>query len=242
MFIKIAVQTIPPLSLAFGRVALAAIVVAVYSKLMGDRLPRDRATWMAAAVVGFIGNALPYSLIHWGERFVDSSLTAILMGVMPVAVALMAHFATQSDPLTARRGLGIAVGFLGLVVLIGWEALGGLGSQIVAQLAIVAAALSYSVTTIFVRRVPHLSGRPMALATLIWGGDHAVAVCFGGRRPVFIVSRLVRLGFAADVRNLFYWHRYADVFSADPLPGSHHIFTNQLSDSYSWRGLGGVDT
>jgi drug/metabolite transporter (DMT)-like permease len=212
MFIKVAVQTITPVTLSFGRVALAAIVLTIYSFVRGDALPRDRRTWMAACVVALVGNALPFSLIHWGERFVDSSLTAILMGVMPVAVALMAHFATESDPLTGRRAMGIAIGFFGLVVLIGWDALGGLGTATLAQVAIIAAALSYGVTTMFVRRVTHLTGRPMAMATLMCGAAILLPPAFVFEQPLSLspdwgsLGSLLMLGiFSTGIATLLYF-------------------------------------
>ena len=212
MFIKVAVQTITPITLSFSRVALAALVLAVYGLVRGNALPKDGKTWLAACVVGFLGNALPFSLIHWGEQYVDSSLTAILMGVMPVAVAMMAHFATDSDPLTKRRALGIAVGFFGLIVLIGWEALGGIGAAILAQVAISSAALSYAVTTIFVRRVTHLTGHTMAVATLICGSLILMPVAFTFEQPLALspdwpsLLSLVMLGvFSTGIATLMYF-------------------------------------
>jgi drug/metabolite transporter (DMT)-like permease len=212
MFIKVAVQTITPVTLSFGRLALAAIVLTIYSFARGDALPRDRRTWIAACVIALIGNALPFSLIHWGERFVDSSLTAILMGVMPLAVALMAHFATESDPLTGRRAMGIAIGFFGLVVLIGREALDGLDTAALAQVAIIAAALSYAVTTIFVRRVTHLTGRPMAMATLICGAAILLPLAFAFEQPLSLspdsgaLGSLLMLGiFSTGIATLMYF-------------------------------------
>lgn len=212
MLIKVAVKTITPITLSFGRVALAALVLAAYGLLRGNLLPRDWKTWLAACVVGFVGNALPFSLIHWGEQYVDSSLTAILMGVMPVAVALMAHFITESDPLTGRRTLGISIGFFGLIVLIGWEALDGIGATIFAQIAIVSAALSYSVTTIFVRRVTHLTGRPMAVATLVCGSMMLLPLALVAEQPLdlspdwpSLLSLLVLGVFSTGIATLMYF-------------------------------------
>ena len=212
MFIKVAVDTLTPLTLTFARIALAALVLAAYSIYRGDRLPADRNTWIAACIVGLLGNVLPFTLIHWGEQYVDSGLTAILMGVMPVAVALMAHFATDSDPLTGRRALGIAIGFAGLVVLVGLEAVDGFGAAIVAQAAIMSAALSYSVTTIFVRRVASLTGRPMAVATVICGALIMLPLAFTLERPLSLspdwrsIGSLIMLGvFSTGIATLLYF-------------------------------------
>lgn len=212
MFIKVAVQTISPITLSFGRVALAALVVGVYVIVRGDGLPRDARTWLAACMIGLIGNALPFSLIHWGEQTVDSGLAAVLMGVMPVAVALMAHFAADSDKLTPSRALGIGIGFMGLVVLVGWEALGGVGSAIAAQLALISAALSYAVTTIVVRRVSHLTGGPMAVATLVCGAAMLLPLALLFESPLMLqpdwpsLFSLVTLGvLSTGVATLMYF-------------------------------------
>lgn len=212
MFIKVAVNSLTPLTLTFGRIVLGAIVLVTYSFYRGDKLPRDRATWLAAGAVGLMGNVLPFTLIHWGEQYVDSSMTAILMGVMPVAVALMAHFATRSDPLTGRRALGIAIGFTGLIVLVGLEALHGLGTAIVAQVAIMSAALSYAVTTIFVKRVSHLTGRPMAVATVISGAVIMLPLALIYEQPFSLnpdwqsIGSLVMLGvFSTGIATLMYF-------------------------------------
>lgn len=212
MFIKIAVSTLTPLTLTFARIALAAIVLAAYSLYRGDKLPRDRETWTAACIVGLLGNVIPFTLIHWGEQYVDSGLTAILMGVMPVAVALMAHFAIDSDPLNGRRAAGIAIGFTGLLVLVGLEALGGLGAAIVAQVAIMSAALSYAVTTIFVRRISRLTGRPMAVATLICGATIMLPAALIFEQPLELTpdwqstGSLIMLGvFSTGVATLMYF-------------------------------------
>lgn len=212
MFIKVAVSTLTPLTLTFARIALGALVLAAYSIYRGDRLPADRATWVAACIVALLGNVLPFTLIHWGEQYVDSGLTAILMGVMPVAVALMAHFAAESDPLTGRRALGIGIGFTGLIVLVGMEALGGLGAAIIAQVAIMSAALSYSVTTIYVRRVASLTGRPMAVATVICGATIMLPLTLIFEQPLSLspdwqsMGSLLMLGvFSTGIATLMYF-------------------------------------
>jgi drug/metabolite transporter (DMT)-like permease len=152
LFIKLAVATIPPMTLVAARLGLAALGLLLFLAVTGRRLPRDREIWRAFLVVGVIGNVIPFFLINWGEVTVDSSLAAILLGTNPLVTLLLAHAFTADERLTPIRGLGVIVGFGGIVVLIGPDALAGFGRDVVSQLAIAAAACCYAVTTVFVRR------------------------------------------------------------------------------------------
>ena len=172
MFIKIGVATIPPLTLAAGRLALATLLLWGYVLFSGVQIPLRASTWGAFGFIGFFGNALPFSLISWGEQYIDSSLAAILMGIMPVATVILAHLSIPEEPFTARRILGVLCGFGGLLVLVGWQALSGIGAGVIAQLAVLGGALSYAVTTVFTRKYVRVSGRIMAagatLAGTVW--------------------------------------------------------------------------
>jgi len=166
--IKIGVESISPISLAFGRMAIGGLLLAAVALWQRDKLPTAPRDWLGALAVGLFGNALPFSLIGWGELHVDSGLAAIFMGAMPIVVLLMAHLFTDDERLTPGRALGVGCGFAGLVVLVGWQALEGIGEMLWAQLALFAAACCYATSTMVVRRVVRHRGTSMAaLATLI---------------------------------------------------------------------------
>ena len=151
--IKIAVVTIPPLTLAAGRIVLAAVVLSCFAWLRGHRVPSGRRFWVFCLLLGFFGNGLPFALINWGEQRIDSGLAAILMSVMPLATVVMAHFFTHGDRMTPAKLIGVAVGFGGVVILVGPEALKGLGGDVWRQLAVATAALSYGVAVILTRNM-----------------------------------------------------------------------------------------
>ncbi len=167
--IKIAVDTIPPATLACGRMALAAAMLTGWAWASGHRIPVSPRYLAIYAFIGLFGSALPFTLIGWGELTVDSGLAAILMGVMPIVTPVLAHFFTPDEPLRARRMAGALVGLSGLLVLIGWDALSGLGGAMLAQLAITAGAVSYAVNTIFTRRHIHIPGRVLAAGSITAG-------------------------------------------------------------------------
>ncbi len=152
LFIKLAVAAIPPMTLVAGRLGLAALALLLFLAATGRRLPRDWGIWRGFLVVAAIGNVVPFFLINWGEVTVDSSLAAILLATTPLATIVLAHAFTPDERLTPLKGLGVMVGFGGIVVLVGPDALAGFGREAMSQLAIVGAACCYAVTGVFVRR------------------------------------------------------------------------------------------
>lgn len=167
LLIKIAVAEIPPGTIAATRVLVAAALLYAYLRLRGERLRAGAADLGKFAFIGLFGNVVPFVLIGVGELTIDSGMAAILMGVMPLATALMAHLAVPDEPFTPRVALGIACGFGGVVALVGIDALKGVGATTYAQLAVLGAALCYAVTTVFVRRTTTLAGPVMAAGSQI---------------------------------------------------------------------------
>ena len=151
--IKIAVVTIPPISLATTRVAVAAVTLLIVLRLLGESLPADLRQWGHFAAVGMLGNGLPFALIGYGELRVDSGLAAILIGTMPVFTVAFAYIFRVERGLTWLRGLGLALGFAGLLVLVGPATLGRLGDDGAAHLVIVAAAACYAATAVYAMRL-----------------------------------------------------------------------------------------
>jgi len=162
--IKIAVAEIPPATLTLGRLATAAALLLVVLKAKRIPWPTEPRVWAHLVAVGIIGNALPYSLIAWSEVFVDSQLAAILIAATPLLTILLAHLTLADEKLTARRLGGVGLGFLGVVSLIGIDALKGLGADVLAQLALLAAASSYAISGIVARRMPATPPNASALA------------------------------------------------------------------------------
>ena len=140
-FIKIGVESVGPLTLTWARLSIAAVLLMIWLKLNSIRLPRNLGYWKICAFIGLIGNALPFSLISWGETRIDSGLTAVLMGIMPITTAVMAHIFIKDESFTARTGMGIIVGLGSIAVLVGPAAVEGLSGPLVAQLAVVLSAI-----------------------------------------------------------------------------------------------------
>ncbi len=181
--IKLALPTVPPVTVTAGRMIVAAAVMLVVIRLRGERLPSRLRDWAPYLVTGIIGNALPFTLINWGETRIDAGLAAILTGVMPLGTMLLAHVFISDERFTLRKGAGVAAGFAGLVVLVGADALAGLGAQVLAQLAVVGAALCYSASTVYARGLSRLSPTVMTAATMLTASAASVPVALVAEAP-----------------------------------------------------------
>ena len=164
-FIGIAVKALPPFTIVALRVSLAAIALLVIVRLMGLSMPRDRRVWLAFFGMGLLNNLIPFSLIVWGQTHIASGLASILNATTPLFGVIVAHLLTDDEKLTVNRFAGVVVGFLGVAMMIGPAALGGLGSNLVAQLAVLGAALSYSLAGVFARRFKRMGVAPIVTAT-----------------------------------------------------------------------------
>ncbi len=154
--IRAAMEFILPLNLAAIRIVIAAILLLAFVRWRGYRLPGDLRTWMILAVVGCLNSALPFFLINWGEQVVESGTAAILMAVSPLTALCLSHFLTSDDRITLFKALGLGVGLCGIAVLFGVDAIAGLGNELIAQAAILGAAVCYAVASVLTRRTAHV--------------------------------------------------------------------------------------
>ena len=160
-FVKVTIETIPPMSAVAGRVAIALVIFLAVAWSRGHRLRSLRARdWLFCTIVGVSGTSAPFFLINWGEIYVDSGLAAILMSMVPLFTIILAHYISVNEKLTMAKVTGIFVGLAGIVVLMGFETLAGLDDRMWAQLAIIGAALLYAFGNASVRFIGHL---PMSL-------------------------------------------------------------------------------
>ena len=155
MFIKIGIATVPPVTLVASRLALGAVILYAIMRARGLVLPSPGRTWLPYIALAVLGNCLPFFLIAWGQQFIDSALAGILISIMPLATLVLAHFYIAGERMTAWRVLGLAIGFAGIVVLMGPAALAGLGGaagHALAQAAVLAGALCYAGNSVLARR------------------------------------------------------------------------------------------
>ncbi len=181
--IKIAVETVPPLTVAASRLVIAAACLLIIVIAQKQSLPNTLGLWGTYLIVGLLGNALPFVLIGYGELYVDSGIAAILMAIVPLATMIMAHYLVAGEDMSAAKIIGLVLGLIGVVVLVGTDALSGLGVQIFGQIAILAAALSYAVQNIYASRVRHLPPTANAAAAVIGAAVWTIPVSLIVDRP-----------------------------------------------------------
>src|SRR5262245_1656828 len=173
-FIKVGVETVPPVTLIAGRTLIAAILLVALIRWRGLLLPKDALTWRRFLIQACLNSAIPFTLIAWGERWVDAGLATVLNSTAPIFTFLLTAAVTQHEPVTARKLLGVASGIVGVCLIVGVEALSGLGGQVLAPIAIVAATICYAGAAIFGKTFKDLDPMLPAAGSLICG---AVILC-----------------------------------------------------------------
>jgi drug/metabolite transporter (DMT)-like permease len=151
-FAKVALADLPPITLVLARVGLAAAALLAIVAVWRIEVPWSWNLIGQFLVMGALNNVVPFALIFWGQRTIDTGLAAILNATTPIFTVLLAHVLTRDERLTRNRAAGVLFGLLGVTVLIGPHALAGFDLAAVSQLAIIAAALSYGFAGIYGRR------------------------------------------------------------------------------------------
>ena len=151
-FIEVMVRELPPLTVVLGRVGIAALALNAYVLARNRRMPGTLRVWGAFLVMGALNGLIPYTLIVWGQQHIDSGLASILNGTTPMFSVVLAHFLTGEERMTGGRVAGVVLGVAGVAVLVGPEALRGLGPGGLGQFAVLAAALTYAFAGIYGRR------------------------------------------------------------------------------------------
>jgi drug/metabolite transporter (DMT)-like permease len=163
-FVGVAVKALPPFTIVLLRVAIAAAALQLVLRATGKAMPWDRKTWLAFFGMGLLNNAIPFSLIVWGQTHIASGLASILNATTPLFTVLVAHVLTADERLSKGRIVGVLLGLAGVIALIGPQALTGLGKDVMAQFAILGAAISYAFAGIFGRRFKRMGVPPLATA------------------------------------------------------------------------------
>jgi drug/metabolite transporter (DMT)-like permease len=184
--IKVAVGAFAPVDVAFGRVALGAVVLLVALGATRRRLPAGRQVWGHLFVIALFGNSIPFLLLAEGETRISSVLAGIWNATTPLLTLVVATFMLPDERPTPRRVAGLVAGFAGVLVVLGpWRSVGG--GELTGQLMCLGAAACYGIAFPYTRRF--VAGRPdsgMALSAgqLIWSSVQlGIATAFIGGAP-----------------------------------------------------------
>lgn len=182
-FIKIGIETIPPLTLIAARTAIAGSILTVVIFWRGLRLPRDSALWKMFAIQAVLNSVLPFTLIAWAEHHIDAGLAVILNSLTPVFTFLLTAIITRHEMVNGRKLFGVMIGLVGTVVMIGVQALNGFGDIVLAQVAVILATAFYAGAAIFGKNFKGIDSIIPAAASLICGAVILIPISLVVDRP-----------------------------------------------------------
>lgn len=172
LFQNLALRTTPPFWVASARIVFAGLLTFTVWRLRGGRLFSTEMTdWPRLVAIGALSTAIPFMFLSWGQQHVTSAFAGVSMATSALFVLPLAHFLVAGERMTWRRALGFALGFVGVVVLVGPEIITSSGERLETwgRLACLAAAGCYAISSIMIRRLPPIDPFGLTFAVLGFG-------------------------------------------------------------------------
>jgi drug/metabolite transporter (DMT)-like permease len=189
-FIKIGVATIPPITFIAARTLIAGMILVTLIRWRGLRLPTEATTWRRFLFQACLNSVIPFTLIAWAQQTTDAALATILNSTSPIFVFLLTVLITRHEAVTARKLFGVGAGIAGICLIVGLQGLGGLGQELWAQLAIVAATICYAGAAIFGRHFKELDPIMPAAGSMLCGTALLIPACLVTEQPWTLVPSL----------------------------------------------------
>ncbi len=167
--VKIGVETIPPLTFISGRTLIAGGILLAIMRLRGITLPRDPVVWKRFMIQACLNSVVPFTLIAYAETHVGAGLATILGSNAPIFAFLLALLFVRHERPTLRQSFGVAAGLTGICLVVGVDALNGLGQDVIAQLALVLSAVMFGAAALFGRNFNGLDPMVPAAGSMICG-------------------------------------------------------------------------
>jgi drug/metabolite transporter (DMT)-like permease len=165
ILIEIGLRSVPPNTLVFARMALAVPPLLLLLRMRGEKLPQGAKNWGMLSVLGILNVVLPFILFYWGMTQISTGLASILNATTPLWGVVAAHFLTRDEKATPARVIGVLFGVAGIAVMIGVDALSGMTSGLLAQIACLIATLCYALGSIYGRKFGASGMTPLSIAT-----------------------------------------------------------------------------
>jgi drug/metabolite transporter (DMT)-like permease len=255
--IKIGVATIPPITLIAARTAIAGLLLLVVMHARGLRLPKGGAIWRRFLLQACLNSVIPWTLIAWGERSLDAGLATILNSSSPIFAFFFTLAITRHETVSLRKLAGVLAGMAGICLIVGVQALTGLGEQLIAEIATVAATICYAAAAIFSRGFKDLDPMAPAAGSLLSGAAMLVPISLLVDRPWTLApsvdSILALMGLAAFSTALafvIYFRLVVTLGSVGTTAQAYlrvpigvaigAVFLGESLTSTSWLGLGCV--
>jgi drug/metabolite transporter (DMT)-like permease len=188
IFVSLALIDFGPVSITAWRVFLGAVVLVLIAFVTRSKFPRGTRYWCYIFVVGALNSAVPFFLISWGQQFISSAESALLMATGTFCALIVSHYTSEDERINLPRALGVTVGFIGVLVLVFWDVtesgLGGLKGQI----AVMAAGCSYAISTVIARRLSHLPSISTSAGTMLSASLYMVPLAFLLENPLPVAA------------------------------------------------------
>jgi len=165
--IKIALHGVTPLTVMSVRILLAGAALLLLIRVRKTPFPRGIQNWIKIGWMALFGTLIPFFLVPWGQLQIDSSLAAILMAVNPLFALTLGHFFSDHESFTLRQLLAMLVGFSGILLVFGENAISSINGNIWAQLAVIGAGFCYTISGVIVSRVRGASADSVSTSIFI---------------------------------------------------------------------------
>ena len=186
-FIKLGVESIPPVTLIAARTTIAASALLVVLRWRRIAMPTDLAVWRRFLFQACLNSVIPFTLIAWAEQSVDAGLATIVNSSAPIFTFVLAWCLARQQSATGRQLFGVVCGMIGICLIVGVQALYGIGQQLTAELAIVAATVCYAGAAIFGRNFQGLDPMVPATGSLLCGATVLIPISLVVDRPWTLV-------------------------------------------------------
>ena len=183
LFIKVAVVTIPPITLIAIRVVIAAAFLLTVMWGQGARFPKDWQIWRLLLIQAFFNSIASWTVLAWGEQYVDSALAGVLNSTSPIFVLICTVFIIRHEVMNGWKLVGVLVGMVGVVLIVGIDTLGGIGKQASAQLAVLMGAMLYAGAALHGKRLSALPPMVVSAGTMLWATLFLVPLSLAVDRP-----------------------------------------------------------
>lgn len=192
----------PPVTLIAIRVSIAAILLTATMFWRAEKLPKDQKTWRMLFIQAIFNSIGAWTILVWGQQYIDSGLASVLNSTSPIFVFVITLFATQHEKLNILKLLGACIGVIGVVFIIGFEALNNKSSQPIGQIAALFGAFLYACGAIYGKRFKHLTNLATAAGTMLWATIFLVPLSLAVDQP-WTLSPSLNAIFAAIILSTF---------------------------------------
>ena len=182
-FLKIAVATIPPITLIAGRTLIAGVLLVVIMHWRGVKLPTDAVSWRRFLFQACLNSVIPWTMVAWGAQTLDAGVATILNSTAPIFTFILTVAVTRHEAVTSRKLVGVIAGMAGICLIVGVQALDGFGEQLIAQIICVLAAVCYAGAAIFGRNFGGLDPMAPAAGSLLCGAAILIPISLVVDRP-----------------------------------------------------------